>query len=351
MNGYLTRLLRRSFDPSVAKVEPRLNTLFSPPEKVSSWPAQEAVGDSAESTPVNASPNDSETAPSGDSVTVAQRSVNAPLVTTAPTPLHSLLSPALALRSPGKVIHLENNSKDGTDSEGVPSHGTSEVREHVDSSSTEQREGESIVSSPAARTRQERKVTVRAAPPDNPHMRVAGLDQEGNESARIESQPLLTDQRSPASASPLSSRPSERVPVQAAQTDAGGNLLHGDKDATLTKNEKYKVVPARPLRASQRNEAARVRNSLLEYASPTQSSPSKSNFERSPLSPFPAQFHERGRRGPEASQPAEPIIEVTIGRVEVRGTVLPERQRASSKPGHGPNLEEYLRNRSGRSRE
>jgi hypothetical protein len=46
------------------------------------------------------------------------------------------------------------------------------------------------------------------------------------------------------------------------------------------------------------------------------------------------------------SSAAEPTIEVTIGRIEVRGPAAAEPRRATAKPSHGSSLEEYLRRRS-----
>ncbi len=353
MSGYLTRLLRHTFDPLAAKVEPRLNTLFSPPGKSSAWPPQKVEVDSVESTPVNKSRNDSENAAAGVSVPAARRSVNAPLVTTAPVRLHSPLPPALAPRSSGNVIHGENKNEDGTYFKGAlaPSHGVREVREALDSEQSlpEQGESESSVSSPAARTQQEKsKITARAAPPDSSQMKIASFDREGNESFRQESRPFRFDRGFLVPAAPPTAERSERV---RRQLGVSASLLSGDGKATSPKGEKYKVLRAAPLRASERSEAAGV-HSGLEYApSSTGSSSAEFNFEHPPLSLFPAQFRERGRRGPEASSSAEPIIEVTIGRIEVRGAASPEPQRGSSQPSRGPNLEEYLRRRSGRSRE
>lgn len=59
-----------------------------------------------------------------------------------------------------------------------------------------------------------------------------------------------------------------------------------------------------------------------------------------------ARLRSAGRTGA-----AEPTIEVTIGRIEVRGPAPAEPHRAAAKPSPGQSLEEYLRRRSRRSGE
>jgi hypothetical protein len=53
----------------------------------------------------------------------------------------------------------------------------------------------------------------------------------------------------------------------------------------------------------------------------------------------------------ESEQPAVSTIEVTIGRIEVRGPAAPESRRAISQPAQAATLDEYLRRRSGQSRQ
>jgi hypothetical protein len=57
------------------------------------------------------------------------------------------------------------------------------------------------------------------------------------------------------------------------------------------------------------------------------------------------------RRAPEPTDSPEPTIEVTIGRIEVRGAAPAEPRRLSAKSSPGVSLDEYLRRRSGRSSE
>jgi hypothetical protein len=65
----------------------------------------------------------------------------------------------------------------------------------------------------------------------------------------------------------------------------------------------------------------------------------------------PPQLRSRrdSRPGPASPPPSETVIEVTIGRIEVRGPARPETVKASPRPSSGPSLDEYLRRRSGRS--
>jgi hypothetical protein len=48
-------------------------------------------------------------------------------------------------------------------------------------------------------------------------------------------------------------------------------------------------------------------------------------------------------------KPVEPVVQVTIGRVEVRAMAPPVRQQKNPKPPSAMSLDDYLKRRGGRS--
>ncbi len=364
MSGYVTRLLRRSFDSSVAAVEPRLNTLFSPPEKISSRPAPTLEDQPAESLPAHTSPEDFETNANTAAVVVTDRSTQTPLAAGEPAPLHSPHSAALASRPSTKTNHLEKNNDAANSHSGpAPSHGISEMPEAVDPVQTPASKGgrESKALPLVTRRQHEKRIVARSTPPVRPEAEVATFDHEGESFADREGLPSRIDQGFPPSSLPLSPKQisgssmlSERVHAADAARPTQGDArdsLRGKREATPSKTKTHNFVPATPVRGLEESEVARADNFVFEPAASPERRSAEFNFEPPPFFPFPAQSRERERRELKLSRSAEPTIEVTIGRIEVKGAASPQPQRGSSQLSKGPNLEEYLRRRSGRSRE
>jgi hypothetical protein len=361
MSGYLTRLLRRSFDPSVAMVEPRLNTLFSPPEKISSGPAPKVEDQPAESVQADTSPDNFETAASRDPV-VLDRSTQTPLAAREPAPLHSPPRAALAFHPSTKTTQMEKNN-DAANSHGgpAPSHGVSEMPEPADPVQTPAAQGnrERKSSPRVTRTQHEKRIAPPSSPPVSPEARIAAVHQ-ADDGLEPEALTSLNDEGGPVSSSPLSVKSGARsyTPPEGAharetarppRVSPNDKLLRGKREEDPTTTETRKVVPATPVRGWEASKTARGDNPVLEHAASPESRSTEFNFDRPLFFPFPVQLRERGGR--KASPSVEPTIEVTIGRIEVKGAASPQPQRSSSQLLKGPNLEEYLRRRSGRSRE
>jgi hypothetical protein len=55
------------------------------------------------------------------------------------------------------------------------------------------------------------------------------------------------------------------------------------------------------------------------------------------------------RLAADRGKPVEPVVQVTIGRVEVRAVAPPVRQQKNPKPQSAMSLDDYLKQRGGRS--
>jgi hypothetical protein len=133
-----------------------------------------------------------------------------------------------------------------------------------------------------------------------------------------------------------SNRPAETHLRDAVQADAADG-----REQLAPKTGTRKLLPAFPLPSEEKNQPAVFRDS---------NSPAIVAA-RGPLAAGSARLREARMRAAGRAEATVPTIEVTIGRIEVRGPAPAEPHRATAKPSAGLSLEEYLRRRSGRSRE
>ena len=357
MSGYLANLLRRSFDPSVALIQPRLNALFAPPEK-RPWPALQTT--THESEPVVERTSADGSVPALDA-TLPRPTTRA----TGPTLTNQIAAPLTSTLSAG-------STPDSPDMSLRPVAG--EYREHPDAltaTPTRDRQPESTVGSSELRELRLRDskprqskvressapVRATAAAPTGAErlpspVVIARPSREKKATARERGEPsprlapATSTARAPATASSgRSIEPDLARPAEANVRDAAPTVS-GNAEPPAVNRESGKVWPAFPLRSAENREATRSAEPAFG-----ESTLAESKFAREPFLLRPAHFRELGRREPEPNAPPEPTIEVTIGRIEVRGAAPAEPRRVAAQPARGESLEEYLRRRAGRSRE
>jgi hypothetical protein len=340
MSGYLTNLLRRTFDPSVAMVQPRLSTLFAPPERNLAGPASGFTEQEPKSIEELTGP--------GEQLSVLNNPLPGPLpraARLAPTelslPLKAALPPSLPEMHPSSFAsrHGEHTEVSPPVQSGRVEH-RSESANLLQATAAPQMESDGQISpvSAAAKTSREnsdiatRKPFVRAR-----RELTTKLARSLGRSAKAEVSPPLMDQSRPEPGKSPRVRVEEvtpdrpRVPDPIGPAEMGARL--SGPELLASKTEVHRVLPAFPLSAVENQGPARSGEAMSATAMPG----------RGPLSVRPTDFREVVRR---SADPPEPTIEVTIGRIEVRGSPT-ETRRVPATPLPGLSLDAYLRRRSG----
>jgi hypothetical protein len=388
MSGYLSNLLRRTFDSSAGVVQPRLNALFAPPEKSSAWPALqftdqvsgpigELTGKAEGATALsNDLPRSSPRARGSSPTKHVDSSLTAPMSAastsgshglplggvasesgeeaertpavsddlrrplrrvTSPPPTNRTASPVGAARTRSSFgIPLGRASESGDTSRPVL---TRAAEAHTGT------DGKPLpIVIPAKPLRDKGQIGNRTADVRGGKEQSSGVAPAEEHSPERGFSARLNDRRPAASGKPSGARALAAVPSDHSQaTEAArapeARVRHLEPPATKT--ETRKVFPALAEPRVQSHEA--TRSAAGGFA--------ESTLGHGPLSLRAAHFRELGRREPEQIHSTESTIEVTIGRIEVRGVAAAEPRRAAAQPSRGLSLEEYLRRRSGRSSE
>jgi hypothetical protein len=351
MSGYLTNLLKHTFDPSVAMVQPRLNALFAPPEKSSAGPASRFTNQESESI--------EELTGAGERCSALNNALPRPLPRTtsltSTEPMSSAMTAASTPSSPEMRLSSSSSAYGEHSEVSQPVQpGAVKVRaeseKHLQPTTAMQIEsdGKSPPDVIAAKpSREKRQVATRKPSVRRGEEQTAGLARPGEGYLQPKVGASLIDQ------GPVVPGKSSEVPVRAATPDPSHvpdptrTADRGLRDAAqagldgpellASKTEVRRVLPAFPLRSVENQEAATSVESMSARAM----------IGWGPLSFRPSHFREMGR----VPEQTEPTIEVTIGRIEVRGSAPAESRRAAAKPSPGLSLDEYLRRRSGRSSE
>lgn len=383
MSRYLTNLLARTFEPSTAMVQPRLNALFAPPETNSHWSSSlftaAEYGVAEESTRVDGKSASSPT----DLLPVPNPNLTHQ---TEPSPSPVLYAAAPVLGVPGEhVASTENEPEDVSLNRGseqgerrhtkpysarplVAAQPPQSTTAQPMQSTTAQPTVAGTTTSSALtasegqfekRVKSGRKPYVQGRPAPMPSSARAELQGRERSASRTD------DGGKPTKKKPTVSAPAavHIDPAMAPPERAAGrvpDLVPPPLDhiePLKTQIEKHPVVPACPVFTAANQETEMLaepgfgRSRLAETrVSEARVGPAlnESRFQRAPHSIRGVDLHLRDRREAESS---EPTIEVTIGRIEVRGAFPAESHRAVSQPAPGASLVEYLRRRSGRSRE
>jgi hypothetical protein len=326
--------LRRTFDPSVAMVEPRLNALFAPPGQNTFNPDPQSPtvepqairfdGDAAAPPPGHwSAPSRPVTAPALSRVLLdGNRSREAAhwndgRPASSETPGVNRSTRTGAGESPRLAATRAGNDADQPESyvaspdrqeNAVPE--TRSVRKHKTETSRERdAEGQSRDPEPGARTGYERPAFPRKATDSPPFT---------NREVASHVSEMAGDKRRAATTGDS--------PIPAAQHDS-------------------RKIPGAPGVVSTRDHEGR----LSVVGDGLSAHPPLGLTAR--LWARPAHFREFGKREPERRVHAEPTIEVTIGRIDIRGPVAGDVPRTPAQPAKRASLEEYLRQRSGGRRE
>jgi hypothetical protein len=355
MSGYLTNLLRRTFEPSPAMVQPRFNALFAPPEKSSALEfttqQPEPVGETTNADEHAAARSDSQPSPLPrvTTPTTARNEISSPLPAAS-----TRSSPEMSLSRvvPGYPEQAEAlpSARVGAAEAGQPA-----SRKPLGATLTAQTDRDSKSSTIIAKPLRERtRPTAQTVPTAPQKEQAASLAHAEEQSPNPEVRAPLIDQPQRVSGKPseervrASDRPRTSGLARPADVSASKSADHdlGDPEPLASQIKTRDVVDAFPPPSVKNREASRTVES--KFSEPRSVEPI---LGRGPLSFRPAVFRQWGRQEPERTESPEPTIEVTIGRIEVRGTVPTEPRRPAAQPSRGLSLEEYLRRRSGRSRE
>jgi hypothetical protein len=353
MSGYLTNLLRRALDPSLVMVQPRLNALFAPPVKGSLWAGQRFADPRPESM-------EQWTQAAEEPSTVKAVSLR-PLSRTgsrAPAePFSSRLNASSAFSSPEMHFSQVSGEAGPSSVSQRDESGAAKVRgdelderqrlapslqiEHErDTSPVEAKPSlevsEIAADKPTARGREERTRSIARAEKNTvaPEVRAALVDRRlPRPGAQFETRAgAAISDRSPAA---VSTRSAERDAKEGPPAEPAG------REQLESNGEGRRVLTAAPLPSVENRLSTRFPESMSRTTMGG----------RGPLSASSSRLREARLRAVGRTGAEEPTIEVTIGRIEVRGPAPAEPHRAAAKPSPGLNLEEYLRRRSRRSGE
>jgi hypothetical protein len=354
MSGYLTNLLRRTFEPSPGMVQPRFNALFAPPAKSPAlqFPTQQPE-------PVGELTNADEHAPAlSDTQPRPSPGATGPTAATNEISLHQ---PAISTHISPEMSVNRVVLGDGDQTEASPTAlvGTVEVNHsesskplHTNTAARSDRDSEPspIVARPS---RDRTKLTARTATAVGQKEQSASLVHAQDYSPKPEVSASLVDQHQPVSGHPSEVHAVRAVdqsgqarPEGVSGSKAAAHVLREEREPLASKSETRDVLGAHPLSSAENRNAA----GSAEPRS-SESTSIEPILEPGPLSFRPPIFRQLGRREPNRTELPEPTVEVTIGRIEVRGTAPTEPRQPTAQPSRRLSLEEYLRRRSGRSRE
>jgi hypothetical protein len=344
MSGYLTQLLRSTFDPSAGMVQPRVSALFSPPEKVSAWRADQP---SAHESAATSERNGDDTVPGFSLQRPLTRNANPAPVDEEDTAPAEHLPPTISV---GPIVAADGEAERSQSQARRSAPGKIGMREGSDSLQPEAlqidggSQGSRITAKPL---RGNLAIPATTGTPGEREEKSSSFARAEQHSAKREigtsvvgPQPQAFPEESPnarvrlAAAVPAQPGPLDAIPSGMLQRDVR------DTNSPSPKENARKILPAFP--------SSPVENRVVTKHAESRSA--ELNFGRNALSAGP-NFRELGRRESQAAPLAESTIEVTIGRIEVRSGAPAVPQRTSTPLSRGPNLEEYLRRRSGRSRE
>jgi hypothetical protein len=353
MSGFLTNLLTRSFQPSAKMVQPRLNALFAPPVKAATWSAPygavrepEAVEEGArESEGAQGLNNDPPRPLAGAASPISADQMASPLAfDSTPSSLPLGISRSRVALERGEQGDSSAPTPTGTPNAKQGESSRLKSREPLQSTPTTSDDGSKPPPVVVAATSQTEKM--------DSSSRQSTLRRRNNRSGSV----APTDSSTPEISAPSVDRDPavlekpHNAHARAAVTLDRSHALDTtrlaevgarDRDSTPSKTEARELVPAFPLPAAEK----------LEPAKYVESTNAELTSVRDPRSLYPALFRDRERRAPEPNQSAEPTIEVTIGRIEVRAPAPAQLPRVAAQPSRETSLDEYLRRRSGRGRE
>jgi hypothetical protein len=351
MTGYLTQLLRSTFDPSAAAtVQPRVSALFSPPEKVSAWRVDQPIAHESEA--ISEQNGDADAAVPGFSLRrPLTRNANPASVDEEDSAPAEHLPPTISV---GTVVAADGEAERSESRARRSAPGKIGMREGPDSLQPEApqidegSQGSRITAKPLRGNLAIPATTGTQGEREEKPSSFARAEQRSAKreigTSVIGPQPRALPEESPNARARLAAA-SVQVPVQPGLDAIPSGMLQRDvRDANspIPKEGAHKILPAFP--------SSPVENRIVTKHAEIRSS--ELDFGRNALSAGPIRFSEMERRESQTATPPEPTIEVTIGRIEVRGAApAAPPQRASTQPSRGASLEEYLRRRSGRSRE
>jgi hypothetical protein len=373
MSGYLANLLTRSFTPSTEGLQPRVNGLFAPPEKLSAWAERRLrekdtqgvfdLPDTLEHASVpglESSPSAHRSAPAASLHSVdSDRAGNGQAAHTraevsAPMDRTRLLNDQVDARTtspkaPRKVPpSIFRTSTDTV----VPRSTIIAKPKNSGSAAYGSTPRSPRPEEPVARFRQSEVtasmlVQAPSFAPIGVSNKKAILDRDpptGED--RSESRSPQTESSSSSAAKRSAMKREESRPV--AGTRDGSHLRTQGTRSGLDTGDAVTSVLKDPLRQEARN---------VFMAFPVHSSENHAVSNAPPLT-FRREALPPRRTHPELQghdtqgcASSERKIEVTIGRIEVVGVVPAEPRRRLAQSSRGSSLEEYLRRRSGRSRE
>ena len=350
MSGFLANLLRRTFDPSVVMVQPRLNPLFAPPERGSEWAAPPAArqGSEPDYTPKNevdlhAQPFTTQARPASSPRAIIQEKP----ITAAPSPHPSAISagtPLVPLAATREPANSSQPAQVGTRATRLEPRNThrAELKRSVSESLLDPDNtapkvvndtGEHMDEIPASKPS-----TRRRAGPTNSIAHVAADKSPQNDGdTRLKGELALVPGKAPEehlrkTIHPEGTRRGEQK--HTPEVDGKSTAQPVSTPSSLDSSPEMRMVlPPFPPIAAEEHET-RTSGALK-------------------IAPFPLTSKNLGELRRWASEPIptpEPTIEVTIGRIEVRGTTPSTAHRAAAQSPAGVNLDDYLRRRSGRSR-
>jgi hypothetical protein len=381
MSGYLTNLLARTFRPSEAMVQPRVNALFAPPEKCSDWsssmfaPWESETSedtDLAKRIPAQETRLERDTAAASNPAAPQGQVVQPKAARTAAAqPPESLASHRSLADVPlAGIPHDKVANIHGKREEIQPTR-AAEEREGG------QRKSDNVVRSVPAHTDLDfaRFFRRRAISEWDKTAEVAA---DSTSLSGRQEEVSTVPATHPSTQAPSAPRRSESAIQEAPHADAPltssiGGVVASEAvwPAASISQPPLLPNPGPPARRLEHREAVSAIpvsvSPIPEVAKPEPPMSAGARFSASKV-PETANAQPRDRAGfawPRRSlvdrdrfspgraerELSEPTIEVTIGRIEVRGAAVPEPPRSVSRPATGVSLDEYLRRRSGRSRE